>query len=208
MQRGQDAAGPRQSTSRAGTARTRVAFIDFCPPLKQTVGSADKLCLRIFERQRLHKEPPRAKMGKRVAYTLDSTLDSVNKAEQTADSFAEEVGFGEDDRHKITMSVREAAVNAVLHGNAYDPTKKITVAYEADPFKLSITISDEGSGLSESQVPDPLAEENLLKTSGRGIFLIRSFMDEVRIRELQPGTEITLVKFTSSPPAEHKEQSR
>jgi serine/threonine-protein kinase RsbW len=144
-------------------------------------------------------------MGNRVAYTLDSTLDSVNKVEQTAEQLALKVGFPEDDLHKITMSVREAAVNAVLHGNAYDPHKKITVAYETRPNSLAITITDQGKGLSESDIPDPLAEENLLKTSGRGIFLIRSFMDEVRIRDLHPGTEITLVKHMSPPEVEAKE---
>ncbi len=146
------------------------------------------------------------RMANRVAYTLDSTLDSVNKVEQTAEQLAVKVGFSEDDLHKITMSVREAAVNAVLHGNAYDPSKKIMVAYESSPNTLAITITDEGKGLSEEEVPDPLAEENLLKTSGRGIFLIRSFMDEVRIRDLHPGTEITLVKHVHSSETDAKEQ--
>lgn len=145
-------------------------------------------------------------MATRVAYTLDSTLDSVNMVEQTAEQLAIKAGFSEDDLHKITMSVREAAVNAVLHGNAYDPGKKITVAYETTPDALAITISDEGRGLDPQSLPDPLAEENLLKTSGRGIFLIRSFMDEVKIRELHPGTEITLVKHMSAPETDAKEQ--
>src|SRR5258708_572041 len=145
-------------------------------------------------------------MANRVAYTLDSTLDSVNKVEQTAEQLAVKVGFSEDDLHKITMSVREAAVNAVLHGNAYDPSKKIMVAYESSPNTLAITITDEGKGLSEEEVPDPLAEENLLKTSGRGIFLIRSFMDEVHIRDLHPGTEITLVKHVHSSETDAKEK--
>lgn len=144
-------------------------------------------------------------MTNRVAYTLDSTLDSVNMVEQTADQLAAKIGFEEDERHKITMSVREAAVNAVLHGNAYDPAKKIIVSYETTPDTLAITITDEGKGLSEQDIPDPLAEENLLKTSGRGIFLIRSFMDEVRIRDLQPGTEITLVKHKTVPATGAKE---
>jgi serine/threonine-protein kinase RsbW len=146
-------------------------------------------------------------MGNRVAYTLDSTLDSVNKVEQTAAELATKVGFPEDDLHKITMSVREAAVNAVLHGNAYDPSKKITVAYETGPNMLSVTISDQGHGLHEEEIPDPLAEENLLKTSGRGIFLMRSFMDEVRIKDLHPGTEITLVKHVTAPEGEAKERT-
>ncbi len=145
-------------------------------------------------------------MATRVAYTLDSTLDSVNMVEQTAEQLAIKAGFSEEDLHKITMSVREAAVNAVLHGNAYDPGKKITVAYETTPDALAITISDEGKGLDPQTVPDPLAEENLLKTSGRGIFLIRSFMDEVKIRELHPGTEIKLVKHMSVPETGAKEQ--
>jgi serine/threonine-protein kinase RsbW len=136
-------------------------------------------------------------MANRVAYTLDSTLDSVNYVEQTAEQLAHKVGFPDEDLHKITMSVREAAVNAVLHGNAYDPHKKITVAYETSPNTLQITITDQGRGLKETDIPDPTAEENILKTSGRGIFLIRSFMDEVRIRDLHPGTEITLVKHVT-----------
>ena len=136
-------------------------------------------------------------MANRVAYTLDSTLDSVNYVEQTAEQLAHKVGFPDEDLHKITMSVREAAVNAVLHGNAYDPHKKITVAYETSPNTLQITITDQGRGLKETDIPDPTAEENILKTSGRGIFLIRSFMDEVRIRELHPGTEITLIKHVT-----------
>jgi serine/threonine-protein kinase RsbW len=146
------------------------------------------------------------KMATRVAYTLDSTLDSVNMVEQTAEQLATKAGFSEEDLHKITMSVREAAVNAVLHGNAYDPGKKITVAYETTPETLAITISDEGRGLDPEALPDPLAEENLLKTSGRGIFLIRSFMDEVKIRDLHPGTEIILVKHKSAPETDAKEQ--
>lgn len=144
-------------------------------------------------------------MGNRVAYTLDSTLDSVNKVEQTAEQLALKVGFAEEDLHKITMSVREAAVNAVLHGNAYDPNKKITVAFVAANDSLAITITDQGKGLDESEVPDPLAEENIMKTSGRGIFLIKAFMDEVNIRDLKPGTEITLIKHKSAPVGEAKE---
>ena len=137
-------------------------------------------------------------MGNRVAYTLDSTLDSVNKVEQTAEQLALKVGFAEDDLHKITMSVREAAVNAVLHGNAYDPNKKIVVSFETANDSLAITITDQGEGFDVEKVPDPLAEENLLRQSGRGIFLIRAFMNEFRVRRLEPkGTEVRMVKYPS-----------
>ena len=137
--------------------------------------------------------------GDRVSYTLDSTLDSVNVAEQKAEEFAAKAGFDEDSCQRIAMSVREAAVNAVLHGNAYDPKKKVSVSYEISGESLVIRVADQGNGLNPDTVPDPLAPENLLKQSGRGIFLIRSFMDEVRFRDLAPGTEVTLVKKMGDP---------
>ena len=130
----------------------------------------------------------------RVSYTLDSTLETVDSAEQTASRMAAEAGFGEDEVMQISMAVREAAVNAVLHGNAYDPDKKDKLEFETTSRELVITIRDQGKGLDPAKIPDPLAPENLLKTSGRGIFLIRSFMDEVQILPSQTGTEIKLVK--------------
>jgi serine/threonine-protein kinase RsbW len=144
----------------------------------------------------------------RVSYTLDSTLESVNMAEQKAFEIASKRGFGEDERHHIAMAVREAAVNAVLHGNAYDPNKKVFVAYEMTPDALVITVTDQGKGLDPRCIPDPLAPENLLKASGRGIFLIRSFMDEVTIRNLHPGTEVKLIKHVGRKAASSKEESK
>ena len=131
----------------------------------------------------------------RVSFTLDSTLESVNTAEENAQRMAEKAGFDEEAQHQISMSVREAAVNAVLHGNAYDPHKKMRVSFEDTGNSLVIVITDEGKGLDENEVPDPLADENILKQSGRGIFLIKAFMDEVRIKKSHPGTEVTLVKY-------------
>jgi serine/threonine-protein kinase RsbW len=130
----------------------------------------------------------------RVSYTLDSTLETVDSAEQTASRMAAEAGFAEDEVMQISMAVREAAVNAVLHGNAYDPDKKVKLDFERTSRELVITIRDQGKGLDPAKIPDPLSPENLLKTSGRGIFLIRSFMDEVQILPSQTGTEIKLVK--------------
>jgi len=146
--------------------------------------------------------------GKRVSYTLNSTLDSVNHAEETATQVATSAGFGEEDVTKIAMAVRESMVNAVLHGNAYDPAKKVELVFERTPGSLIITITDEGRGLDASRIPDPLAPENLLKQSGRGIFLIRAFMDDVQIRALHPGTEIKLIKHVHGPAAGHKEASQ
>ncbi len=144
----------------------------------------------------------------RVSYNLDSTLETVNNAEQTASRIATEAGFDEDEVMRIAMAVREAAINAVLHGNAYDPGKKVALDFERTGNDLVITIRDQGRGLDVDKIPDPLAPENLLKTSGRGIFLIRSFMDEVHIHPSQTGTEIKLIKHVHGPAVDGKEASQ
>jgi serine/threonine-protein kinase RsbW len=130
----------------------------------------------------------------RITFTLDSSLESVNRLEQTAEETAKKLGMDEDEAFRIAMAVREAAVNAVLHGNSYDPEKRVTASFEANGDALVIRIADQGKGLDPDTLPDPLAPENLLRGSGRGIFLIRSFMDEVHFRQLDPGTELTLIK--------------
>ena len=114
--------------------------------------------------------------------------------EEAAEKLAVEAGLDEDERFHVTMAVREAAVNAVLHGNEYDPAKRISVSLENTGAALVFTIADQGKGLDPAMLPDPRAPENLMRSSGRGIFLIRSFMDEVHFRQLHPGTELTLVK--------------
>jgi serine/threonine-protein kinase RsbW len=126
--------------------------------------------------------------------SLSSTMENVSEVEAMADKLAEAAGLDEDERFRIAMAVREAAVNAVLHGNEYDPAKKMTVSMENNGESLVFKIADEGKGLDPDTLPDPLAPENLLRGTGRGIFLIRSFMDEVHFRQMHPGTELTLVK--------------
>ena len=130
---------------------------------------------------------------------LESKLDSVDEAENLVIKMAEKAGFEEDDLHKIAMSVRESMVNAVVHGNRYNAHKKVHVTVSNGPGRLEVRIADQGEGFELTEVPDPLEEENLLRNSGRGIFLIRSFMDEFQIRQLEPsGTEVTLVKYLVS----------
>jgi serine/threonine-protein kinase RsbW len=126
--------------------------------------------------------------------TLASELASVQIVEEMAEKFSLEAGFDEDTVSHIAMVAREAAVNAVLHGNKYDPSKQVTASFEITDEALTIKISDQGAGLNPDTIPDPLAPENILRSSGRGVFLMRAFMDEVGFRQLHPGTEITLVK--------------
>ena len=127
---------------------------------------------------------------------LDSSLDSVDSAEQLVLDVARKAGFQEEDLHKMGMGVRESMVNAVVHGNQYSAHKKVRVSVSKGQDRLTVTISDQGKGFELETLPDPLSEDNLLRNSGRGIFLIRAFMDELHVRRLSPaGTEVTLTKY-------------
>ena len=139
----------------------------------------------------------------RVSLTLASSLESVATVERAAEDFVLRAGFPPETVPTIVMAVREAAINAVLHGNAYSPDKQITATFETNSDSLVVRITDQGAGLDPNKVPDPLAPENILRGSGRGIFLIKAFMDEVHFRQLHPGTELTLIKHRApaQPPA-------
>jgi serine/threonine-protein kinase RsbW len=121
-------------------------------------------------------------------------MESVSELEAMAERLAGQAGLDEDETFRVTMAVREAAVNAVLHGNEYDSSKLVTATFELTATSLVFKICDEGKGLDPDHIPDPTAPENLLRGTGRGIFLIRSLMDEVHFRQLHPGTELTLIK--------------
>lgn len=131
----------------------------------------------------------------RLEVTLDTLMESVDLAEGIAKRVAEAAGFGEEDIHKLAMAVREGAINAFTYGNCQDPRKKITLVVEFDPEKLVIHIMDQGGGFEVSEIPDPLAEENLLRTSGRGLFLMRAFTDEFTVQRAPGGgTDLVMVK--------------
>jgi serine/threonine-protein kinase RsbW len=127
---------------------------------------------------------------------LDSTLDSVEVAETEVLKAAQDIGFGEDELHQLGMAVRESMVNAVVHGNRYNARKKVHLSVTQDADRLTVVIADEGDGFDLKEIPDPLAEENLLRQSGRGLLLIRAFVDEFQVRRGEPtGTEVRMVKY-------------
>ncbi len=136
----------------------------------------------------------------RQALVLPSTLDTVDRMEQEAEKFAAEHGFSEDDAANIAMAVREATVNAVLHGNSYSRDKQVHASLQADQAGLTVRIADEGAGFNATVLPDPLLPENILRGSGRGVFLMRALMDEVHFRQLTPGTELTMIKHRTTGP--------
>ena len=139
-----------------------------------------------------------------VRFTIFSVFDTLDLIQVVSDRLSAIGGLDEDATHWVGVSVRESVINAIKHGNAHDARKRVHV--ELTPLETSeargiaIKVRDEGPGFDPEALPDPLAPENLLKSSGRGIFLIRSFMDEVAVRRApEGGMEVLMVKRASAP---------
>ncbi|HXE62975.1 MAG TPA: ATP-binding protein [Bryobacteraceae bacterium] len=128
-----------------------------------------------------------------------STLESVDIVEADILKAAVDAGFGEDEQQGIGMAVRECMVNAVVHGNRYNRNKHVHVNVRKSAGDFEVRIRDEGEGFDRSQVPDPLDDSNVLRHSGRGLFLMGAFMDDVKVEKASPrGTEVTLSKKLAS----------
>ncbi len=139
-----------------------------------------------------------------VRLDISSAFDMLDFVEVVSGHMSRMVGFDEDLLHWISIAVRESVANAMKHGNQGDESKRVKVEFTCSPAEhpteLSIVVQDQGAGFDPEEVADPLAPENLLKSSGRGLFLIRSFMDEVVHRRIpEGGMEIRLVKRLAAP---------
>jgi serine/threonine-protein kinase RsbW len=111
--------------------------------------------------------------------TLQSKLESVDKAAAEAEKFARSADFGDEILFAIDMAVREAVANAVKHGNKMDDTKTVEITFSNLEKGFEITVRDFGEGFDPEDVPDPTNPENLLKANGRGVLFMRTFMEEV-----------------------------
>jgi serine/threonine-protein kinase RsbW len=134
-----------------------------------------------------------------VEVTLESNLKNVEVAEEITRRVAGTAGFGEDEQQRIEMAVHESMINAIWHGNKNDCSKTVWLQFKIHRDRLEIRIRDQGNGFDPNHLPDPLENKNLLNVSGRGIFLIRAFMDEFRVEHVNGnGTEVTMVRRLSS----------
>ena len=111
--------------------------------------------------------------------SLPSRIETVATAAAAVAQFIGRSGMSDDAAFGIDMAVREAVTNAVLHGNRQDENKTVDIVLKSSPDAVEISVHDQGPGFNPESVPDPTTTENILKTSGRGIFFMRSFMDEV-----------------------------
>ncbi len=140
-----------------------------------------------------HATPAHAPVD-HLSFTLPSTLETVEQIERSAEEMAKHAGFDEDTASNIAMVIREAAINAVKHGNRFAEGKTVSATLDCTDTALKVCIADQGEGLNPDTLPDPLDPANLLRSSGRGVFLMRAIMDEVHFRQLEPGTQVTLIK--------------
>ena len=123
-----------------------------------------------------------------------SRVEAVDEATAAVSEFLSRAGISDEVAFGVDMAVREAVTNAVVHGNKLDETKFVELSLKALPDALEISVHDQGSGFNPNNIPDPTREENILKTSGRGIFFMRNFMDEVNWSVSPNGTTARLTK--------------
>src|SRR5271165_3221411 len=109
---------------------------------------------------------------------FESRIESVEVIEDLVRCFSRDAGFAEDDEYFIVLAVREIVINAIKHGNRLDPSKKVSIRLSKNARGITIEVSDEGDGFRLDAVPDPRAAENLERTSGRGLAITLTIMDE------------------------------
>ena len=145
--------------------------------------------------------------GHVVHLEFTSVFEMLDCVQVVSDHLGRSVGLDDDDRHWVGVAVRESVINAIKHGNREDASKHVFLDIEATAVDarpaLSIRVRDQGEGFDPDALADPLAPENVLKPSGRGIFLIRSFMDYVQMRRSpEGGMEIRMTKRAHSAAAD------
>jgi serine/threonine-protein kinase RsbW len=136
--------------------------------------------------------------GHVVRLQFCSAFDMLDFVQVVSDHLCRRIGFDDDSMHWVGVAVRESVINAIKHGNQHDEDKMVHVEFESSTepeSEIVIKVRDEGEGFDPQEIADPLAPENMLKSSGRGIFLMRSFMDDVTLqRRPEGGMEVRMVK--------------
>ena len=133
--------------------------------------------------------------GHVIRIELPSSFELLDLVQILSDRVSGLAGLDEDATHWVSVAVRESVINAIKHGNKADEAKRVVVVITSHANALEVRVQDQGEGFDPAAVPDPLAEENLLKADGRGIFFMRQFMDEVSYTfPPRGGTAVKMVK--------------
>ena len=126
---------------------------------------------------------------------IASDLRNVQRVEKVTEKIATYMNFSDEDKDSLAIAVTEIVGNAIVHGNKKNIDKKVTIDFEYKDDKIMVTVEDEGAGFNEKEIANPLEPENLLKESGRGIFIVRALMDKVDIIRGTTGTQVRLFKI-------------
>ena len=134
-----------------------------------------------------------------VHLEIHSSIDALELVQAVTEHIARRVGLDDESLDWTVMAVRESVINAIIHGNKSDPAKLVFIDFtatpESDPAELIVRVRDRGRGFDPEQLNDPLTAENVLRPAGRGIFLIRQFMDDVKMeRSREGGMEVRMLK--------------
>ena len=124
---------------------------------------------------------------------VESDPNNLITVEEFVNYFAKDLGLNDDQLSVLLLAVTEATTNAIIHANKCDLSKLVTIDANIEDSKLIVKVKDEGKGFDPSTVPDPTEPENLLKDSGRGVYLMKVYMDEVRYNMTPTGTETILI---------------
>ena len=135
---------------------------------------------------------------KKFSLAFPSQVEYIEQVEALTEKACAYAKFSEDEKDSMAIAVTEAANNAILHGNKKDQNKNVHFDITATADTVRVVIRDEGDGFNPQKIENPLEPQNLLKESGRGVFIVRSLMDEVSFDFSKGGTEITLVKTRKS----------
>jgi len=127
---------------------------------------------------------------------IESDPNNLITVEEFVNYFAKDLGLDNERLAALLLAVTEATTNAIIHANKCDANKLVKVDVQVDKTRITIKITDEGEGFNPSEIPDPTQPENLLKDSGRGVYLMRVYMDELNYNITPTGTETILtLKF-------------
>jgi serine/threonine-protein kinase RsbW len=136
-----------------------------------------------------------AHVEKTYRLQIKSLPENINKVEPFLTGVNADAGLDEVEFNKLIVATTEAVNNAILHGNRSDPGKSVTVAVDIRKQYLVVQVCDEGGGFDPDSVENPLKDENLLKESGRGLFLMKTLMEEVDVRMREDGCEVRMALY-------------
>ena len=146
--------------------------------------------------------PPR---HSEVRLTIDSRFEDLELVDALSETVLAYVDVSGEELEHASLAVREAAANAVEHGNGPDSDEPVEILLQLNARTLTVSVRDQGNGFDPRTLPDPLAPENLMKPKGRGVFLMKRFMDEVEF-DFASGTVVTLRKHLAAPATDTQQE--